>query len=338
MRRRDFVRLTGVAAAAVTDGLAVWPSSSLAQQPSRVRRIGVLMAYPESNQEGQALIAALPQALRKLGWTDGANLRIEVRWGALDDGAALSRSAKELLTLEPEVIVTQNTPATAAMRQQTTTVPIVFALVSDPVGSGFAESLARPGGNVTGFTNLVPSLAGKWVELLKEIAPHVVRVGILSNPVTAPYVTRFYEPALKGAAETLGVNATSAFVHTVSDLEVTITTIAREPDGGLIVMPDDFLNAHSDKLIALAAHNHLPAIYPWRFLAEAGGLVSYGSQRNQFPLAAVYVDRILRGEKPADLAVQAPTKYELIVNLKTAKALGLDVPALLQQRADEVIE
>jgi putative ABC transport system substrate-binding protein len=303
-----------------------------------VRRIGVLMAYPESSQEGQALIAALPQALRKLGWTEGVNVHIEVRWGALDDGAALSRSAREILAIEPEVIVTQNTPATAAMRQQTATVPIVFALVSDPVGSGFAESLARPGGNVTGFTNLVPSLAGKWVELLKEIAPRVIRVGILSNPVTAPYVTKFYEPALKAAAEALAVNATSAFVHTVSDLETTITAIAREPGGGLIVMPDDFLNAHSDELITLAARNHLPAIYPWRFLAETGGLISYGSQRNQFPLAAVYVDRILRGERPADLAVQAPTKYELIVNLKTAKALGLDVPTLLQQRADEVIE
>ena len=338
MRRRDFVRVTGGAAATLAGGFAVWPAASLAQQSGRVRRIGVLMAYPESNPEGQTLIAALPQALRKLGWTEGGNVRIEVRWGALDDGAAMSRSAKELLALEPEVIVTQNTPATAAMRQQTNSVPIVFALVSDPVGSGFAESLARPGGNVTGFTNLVPSLAGKWVELLKEIAPNVVRVGILSNPITAPYVTRFYEPALKAAAQTLAVNATSAFVHTVPDLETTISGIAREPGGGLIVMPDDFLNAHYEELIALAARNRLPAIYPWRFLAEAGGLISYGSERNQFPLAAVYVDRILRGERPGDLPVQAPTKYQLIVNLKTAKTLGLDVPALLQQHADEVIE
>jgi putative tryptophan/tyrosine transport system substrate-binding protein len=337
MRRRDFGRLTGVAAAALGGDLAIWPSLSLAQQSGRVRRIGVLMAYPENSQEGQALIAALPQALRKLGWTDGANLRIEVRWGALDDGAALSRSAKELLTLEPEVIVTQNTPATAAMRRQTTTVPIVFALVSDPVGSGFAESLARPGGNVTGFTNLVPSLAGKWVELLKEIAPHVMRVGVLSNPITAPYVTRFHEPALKAAAESMGVNATSAFVHTVSDLEATIAAMAREPGGGLIVMPDDFLNAHSDKLIALAAHNHLPAIYPWRFLAEAVDSSPMGPSAINFRLLrSMWI--AFSGVKNRPTLRSRPTKYELIVNLKTAKALGLDVPALLQQRADEVIE
>ena len=330
MRRRAFITLAA--------GLAAWPVASLAQQSGRVRRIGVLMAYPESDQEGQALVATLPQALRKLGWTEGSNVRIDVRWGALDDGAAMSRSAKELMALEPEVIVTQNTPATAAMRQQTNTVPIVFALVSDPVGSGFAESLARPAGNVTGFTNLVPSLAGKWVELLKEIAPTVRRVGILFNPVTAPYVSRFYEPALKAAAAALAVDATPTSVHTMTDLEEAISEIAREPGGGLIVMPDDFLNAHREDLIALAARNRLPTVYPWRFLAELGGLIAYGSERNQFPLAAAYVDRILRGEKPADLPIQDPTKFTLIVNLKTAKALGLTVPESLLATADEVIE
>jgi putative ABC transport system substrate-binding protein len=191
---------------------------------------------------------------------------------------------------------------------------------------------------VTGFTNLVPSLAGKWVELLKEIAPSVRRVGILFNPVTAPYVSRFYEPALKAAAAALAVDATPTSVHTMTDLEEAISEIAREPGGGLIVMPDDFLNAHREDLITLAARNRLPTVYPWRFLAELGGLIAYGSERNQFPLAAAYVDRILRGEKPADLPIQAPTKYQLIVNRKTAQALGLDVPPTLLSRADEVIE
>jgi putative tryptophan/tyrosine transport system substrate-binding protein len=330
MRRRAFITLAG--------GLVVWSAAALAQQPGRVRRIGVLMAYPESDQEARALVASFPEALRKLGWTEGVNARITVQWGALDDRAAMSRSAKELVAFEPEVIVTQNTPATAAMLQQTRTIPIVFALVSDPVGSGFAESLARPGGNVTGFTNIVPSLAGKWLEVLKEIAPSVRRVGVLFNPETAPYVTRFYEPALKAAAANFAVGATSARVHTVADLEAAMLEIAREPGGGLIVMPDDFLNAHHDDLITLAARYHLPAVYPWRFLAEFGGLISYGSERNQFPLAATYVDRILKGEKPADLPVQAPTKYELVINLKTAKALGLTVPHTLLTSANLVLE
>jgi putative tryptophan/tyrosine transport system substrate-binding protein len=330
MERRAFIALAGC--------LAVWPIAAVAQQAGRVRRIGVLMAYPENDPEGQALVAALPEALRKLGWIRDSNLHIDIRWGSLDDNTALSRSAKELLALEPEVIVTQNTPATSAMRQHTNTVPIVFALVSDPVGSGFADSLARPGGNVTGFTNLVPSLAGKWAELLKEIAPGVKRVGILFNPATAPYVPKFYEPPLKSAAALLGLDARSASVHTMADLKDTVSEIAGEPGGGLIVMPDDFLNARREELIELVARNRLPTVYPWRFLAEAGGLIAYGSERNQFPLAAVYVDRILKGEKPADLPVQAPTKYQLVVNRNTAKALGLDIPSTIIARADDVIE
>jgi len=330
VRRRDFITLLG--------GAAAWPLAAGAQLSERVRRVGVLMAYPENDQEGQAFVASFRERLQQLGWTEGRNVHIEIRWGAVDDSAARLRSAKELIALQPELILAQNTPATVAMLQQTRTIPIVFALVSDPVGSGFVESLSRPGGNVTGFTNIVPSLAGKWLELLKEVAPSVRRVGVLFNPITAPYVTEFYGPALKAAAAKFAVEPITTMVHEAADLETAISGIAREPGGGLIVMPDDFLNAHRVDVIAQAACYRLPAVYPCRFLAELGGLLSYGSERNQFRLAAAYVDRILKGEKPADLPVQAPTKYELIVNLKTAKALGLEVPPTLLGTADEVIE
>ena len=331
MQRREFITLLGGAAAA-------WPLAARAQQPDRMRRIGVLMAYPENDQEGRAFVTAFREGLQKLGWGEGRNIQIDIRWGALDDMEARQRSAKELVALHPELILTQNTPATAAMLQQTRTIPIIFALVADPVGSGFVESMARPGGNVTGFTTIDASLGGKWLELLKEIAPRVRRVGVLFNPITAPYVTGFYMPGLKAAAANFVVEPVTTVVHEAADLETAISEVAREPGGGLIVMPDDFLNAHRGDIILLAARYRLPAVYPFRFYPELGGLLSYGSARNQFQLAATYVDRILKGAKPADLPAQFPTKYELVINLKTAKALGLDVPLPLQLRADEMIE
>jgi putative ABC transport system substrate-binding protein len=331
MRRREFITLLG--------GVAVaWPLDARAQQPERVRRIGVLMAHAESDPEFQAYMAAFREGLRKLGWTEGRNIQIDSRWGALDDAESRQRSAKELVALQPDLIVTQNTPTTASMLQQTHTIPIVFVTVADPVSSGFVESLARPGGNATGFTLMEPTITGKWLELLKEIAPRVNRAAYLFNPATTPYRDIYVNP-LKVAAASLGLEAIAAPVLDVSELESVVAAQARGPNSSLIVMPDGFMNVHRVEIIALAARYHLPTVCAWHFFAELGCLLSYGSeQRDHFQLAATYVDRILKGEKPADLPVQAPTKFELVINLKTAKALGLDVPWFLQQRADEVIE
>ena len=331
MRRREFISLLGGAA-------ATWPLAARAQQAERVRRIGVLMAHAESDPEFQAYVTAFREGLQKFGWTEGRNIRIHSLWGALDDAEARQRSAKELVALQPDLILTQNTPPTASMLQQTRTIPIVFVIVADPVGSGFVESLARPGGNATGFTIMEPTIAGKWLELLKEIAPRINRAAFLFNPATTPYRDIYLNP-FKAAAASFAFEAIAAPVHDKSDLESVIAAQARGLNSGLIVMPDGFLNVHRAEIVSLAARYNLPTVYPWRFFAELGGLMSYGSvQRDQFRVAATYVDRILKGEKPADLPVQAPTKYELVVNLKTAKALGLDVPLFFQQRADEVIE
>jgi putative tryptophan/tyrosine transport system substrate-binding protein len=249
-----------------------------------------------------------------------------------------SPAAKELIALKPDLIVTQNTPRTASMLQQTRTLPIVFVIVADPVGSGFVNSLARPGGNATGFTIMEPTTTGKWLELLKEIAPRVNRAAFLFNPATTPYADIYLNP-FKAAAASLGLEAVLARVHDRAELNTVIAAQAREPNGGLIVMPDGFLNVHRAEVILLAARYHLPAIYPWRFFAEQGGLLSYGSeQRDLFRLAATYVDRILKGEKPSQLPVQAPVEYQLVINLKTAKTLGLTVPPTLLDRADTVIE
>ncbi len=330
MKRRDFIAFLGGAAAA-------WPLAASAQ-PDRVRRIGVLMAHSESDPEFQAYVAAFREGLQKLGWTEGRNIRIDSRWGALDDAEARQRSAKELVALQPDLILTQNTPPTASMLQQTRTIPIVFVIVADPVGSGFVESLARPGANATGFTIMEPTIAGKWLELLKEIAPRVDRAAFLFNPATTPYRDIYLNP-FKAAAASLALEAIAAPVHDRSELESVVAEQARGLNSGLIVMPDGFLNVHRAEIISLAARYRLPTVYPWRFFAELGGLLSYGSvQRDQFQIAATYVDRILKGEKPADLPVQAPTKYELLINLKTAKALGLDVPVHFWQLADEIIE
>ena len=331
MRRRNFIALLGGAAIA-------WPLAARGQQPDRKRRIGVLMAHSENDAEFHDYLAAFREGLQKLGWVEGRNIQIDSRWGALDDAEAIRRSAKELVSLQPDLILTQNTPPTATMLEQTRAIPVVFVIVADPVGSGFVQSLARPGTNATGFTIMEQTIAGKWLELLKEIAPRINRAAFLFNPATTPYRDIYLKP-FQAAASSLALEAIAAPVHDTQELESVIATHAREPNGGLVVMPDGFLNVHRAETVSLAARYHVPAVYPWRFFAETGGLLTYGSvQGDMFRTAATYVDRILKGEKPADLPVQAPTKYELVVNLKTARALGLDVPPLLQQRADEVIE
>jgi putative ABC transport system substrate-binding protein len=330
MKRRDFITLIGGAAAA-------WPLAVRAQQADRMRRIGALMAYPESDAEGPIRIAAFREELQKLGWTEGRNVRSDIRWGALDPQSR-QRLAQELAALQPDLILSQDTPTTAALLQQTRTIPIIFAVVADPVGSGFVASLAKPGGNVTGFINMEPTMAGKWVELLKEIAPPVDRVALLFNPATATYAEHYLK-SFKTAAASFAVKAITASVHDTSELESVIAASAREPNGGLIAMPDPFITIHRAEIIALAARYRLPAVYPYAYFAEVGGLLSYGSDaRDQYRRAATYADRILRGAKPSELPVQVPVKFELVINLKTAKALGLDVPWFLQQRADQVIE
>jgi putative tryptophan/tyrosine transport system substrate-binding protein len=331
MKRRDFITLLGGAAAA-------WPLAARAQQPERMKRIGVLMGYPENDSEAQTKIAAFQDGLQKLGWTEGRNTRIDTRWATPADAESVERFAKELVALQPDLILSSTTPTTAALLQQTRAIPIVFATVADPVGSGFVASFPRPGGNVTGFVVFEASLAGKWLELLKEIAPRANRIAFLFNPATATYAG-FYLNPFKAAAASFAVEAIAAPVRDRSELESVVSAQAREPNGGLIVMPDSFTDLHRAEITSLAARYRLPAVYPRRIFTEVGGLLSYGiDQLDNFRLAATYADRILKGEKPADLPVQAPTRYELVINLKTAKALGLDVPVHLQQRADEVIE
>jgi putative tryptophan/tyrosine transport system substrate-binding protein len=326
IRRREFVFTLG--------GAAVWPVAARAQ-PDRMRRIGVLMAYAESDAQGKAWIAAFRDELQQLGWTDGRNLQIDYRWTPNVD--LMQLLAKELVALHPDVILAQNTPTTASILQETRTIPIIFANVSDPVGSGFVNSLARPGGNVTGFNNLEGSLSGKWLDLLKEIAPRINRVAILFNPATAPY-SKYYLNPLKAAAARLGVQAIAAPIHDTSELETVFTALARTPNGGLIIMPDSFANVHRAQITSLAAQYRIPTVYPYR-LFDAGALLMYGiDPLDQFRRAATYADRILKGAKPSELPVQAPVKFELVINLKTAKALGLDVPPTLLARADEVIE
>ena len=332
MKRREFIALLA--------GLAAfWSRAVHAQQPDRVRRIGVLMGYAESDADAQAKLAAFREGLQKLGWAEGRNIRMDTRWPIPADTESMQRLAKELVALQPDLIVSHITPTTAALLQQTRTIPIIFAAVSDPVGSGFVASFRQPGGNVTGFTSIEPTLPGKWLELLKEIAPHIARVAVLFNPVSAPYVGDFFLSSLKAAALSSRVEVIAAPVRDTSELESVVAAQAREPNSGLIGMPDSFMDVHRAGVTSLAAHYRLPAVYPFRQFAEVGGLLSYGNdQQDNFRRAAVYADRILRGAKPSELPVEAPVKFELVINVKTAKALGLDVPAQLQQRADEVIE
>ena len=332
MRRRDFVTLMGGGAA------AAWPLAARAQQPDQVRRIGVLMGYAESDSDARAWYAAFREVLQKLGWTEGRNIQIDTRWATPDDAESMRRLAKELVAPQPNVILSSTTPTTTALLQQTRTIPIVFAIVADPIGSGFVASFARPGGNVTGFIFTEPTMAGKWLELLKQIAPRIARVAMLFNPVSAPYADYWLNP-FKAAATSFAVEAISAPVRDRSELETVIAAQAREPNGGLIAMPDSFLEVNRVEITSLAARYRLPAVYPFRLFAEVGGLLSYGVDRtDNFRRAATYVDRIFKGENPAELPVQAPIKFELVVNLKTAKAIALDVPLHLQQLADEIIE
>jgi putative ABC transport system substrate-binding protein len=331
MRRREFITLIGGSALAL-------PLAARAQQPGQMRRIAVLMPYAEGDREGQAFVAAFREGLQKLGWAESRNIGIDYRWATPGDTESIQRFAMELVALQPDLILTQSTPTTAALLRQTRTIPIVFAQVIDPVGSGFVVSFPRPGGNITGFINLEPTMAGKWLELLKEIAPRVNRVAFLFNPATAPYFEYYLKP-FKAAAASFAVEGIAAPVHDATELESVIAAQAPESNGGLIVMPDTFLNSHRAEITALAAHHRLPAVYAFRFFTELGGLLSYGSDLvDNFRRAAAYADRILKGAKPSELPVQAPVKFELVINMKTAKALGLDVPVQLQQRADEVIE
>jgi putative ABC transport system substrate-binding protein len=330
MRRREFITLLS--------GVAVGrPLGAHAQQGDRMRRLGILMAGAESDPHYQADVAVFREGLQKLGWVDGQNIRIEVRWAGFN-AETMQRYAKELIALQPDLILSNDTPTTATLLQQTRTVPIVFATVADPLGSGFVASFARPGGNATGFAVYEASLGGKWLELLKETVPNVSRAVVLFNPATAPFADSQLK-SINNAATSFGVEVSVAHVHDVSELETVVAAQAREPNSGLIVLNEDFMIAHRVEIISSAARYRLPAVYPFRFFAELGGLVSYGVDLNDnFRRAVSYADRVLRGAKPSELPVQAPVKFELVINLKTARAIGIDLPLQLKQRADEVIE
>ena len=327
MRRRDFVTL-------LASGAAAWPTMARAQQPGRMRRIGVLFALPESDRQAQSRLAVFRGELQKLGWS---GIAIDTRYVASNDAETRQRYAKELVALQPDLILSQSTDTTDALLQQTRSIPIVFAIVADPVGRGFVESFPRPGGNATGFITSEPTMGGKWLELLREIAPNVTRVLVPFN--TATSTAEYYLNLLRPTAGLLGIDASAAFVRDISELDAVLAEHARAPHGGLIVMPDAYLTGHRQEVTSLAARYRLPTVYAYRFFADSGGLLSYGSDLlDNFRRAAIYADRILRGEKPSELPVQAPEKFELVINLKPAKSLGLEVPAALIARADEVIE
>ena len=328
VRRREVLTLLGGA-------VAVWPIAARAQQPDRMRRIGVLMSVADG-PEGKARLGAFLEGLQQLGWTDGRNVRIDQRWGA-GDAERARKYAAELVALGPDVILASGDHSVVASRQATRTVPIVFTTVADPVGTGYVESLARPGGNMTGFTLFEYSTSGKWLELFKEIAPGVKRVGVMREAGTATG-TGFFA-AIQAAAQAPGVELSPIGVGDAGEIEGGIATFARSPNGGLIVTGSAQTAVHSNLIVTLAARHKLPAVYFARFVVAAGGLISYGPDfLDVHRRPAAYVDRILKGEKPADLPVQAPTKYELVINLKTAKALGLEIPSSVLARADEGIE
>ena len=330
MRRRDFIRGLGGAA-------ATWPLAVRAQQDERVRRIGVLVASPADDAESQARVAAFKEGLAQLGWTEGRNVRIDTRW-ATTNADDLRKHAAELAASTPDVLVgASGTTTVAALLQATRTVPIVFAIVVDPVGAGFVASLARPGGNATGFTLFEYGMSGKWLELLKQIAPGVTRAAVLRDPAIASGIGQF--GAIQAVAPSLRVELSPVDVRDAPEIERAVTAFAGIENGGLVVTASPSSTVHRELIIALAARHKLPAVYWQRFYKASGGLMSYGPDLlDQYRRAAGYVDRILKGEKPADLPVQAPTKYELVINLKTAKALGLTVPPSLLARADEIIE
>jgi putative tryptophan/tyrosine transport system substrate-binding protein len=325
MRRREFMWLGSAA--------AVWPIAAGAQ--GRVRRIAVLVGFAETDPESPTHFAALRQSLDRLGWKEGVNLRIDTRYGA-GNPERIRAYAKELIDAAPDVVIADSTPSALAMKRETQTTPIIFVQAGNPVGSGLVASLARPGGNLTGFTNYVPTMGGKWLELLKEIAPQVERASALFNPKTH---TGQYWGVLDAAAPSVNVTLSKASVEDNAGIAQAIEALAGKPAGGLLVMPDSFTMSHSETIVRHAERHRVPAIYPFRVFVANGGLMSYGMDRSSvYRDAALYADRILRGERPGDLPVQAPSKLELVINLKTARALGLDVPLFLQQRADEVIE
>jgi putative tryptophan/tyrosine transport system substrate-binding protein len=329
MRRRAFISLLGGAAAA-------WPLAARAQQGERMRRIGVLMGIAANDPEGQARIAAFLQGLQQLGWTDGRNVQIDTRWGG-GDADRLRRFAAELVTLAPDVILASGGSAAGPLLQVTRTVPIVFTQTPDPVGAGYVESLARPGGNATGFTLSEYGISAKLLEALKEIAPSVTRAAVLRDPTIQQGIGLW--GAIQTAAPSFGIEVSPISARDNSEFERTVAAFARSPNGGLIVTGSGSAIVHRETIIALAARHQLPAVYPLRLFVIDGGLISYGADAlDPHRRAASYIDRILKGEKPADLPVQNPTKYELAINLKTAKALGLNVPTTLLARVDEVIE
>jgi putative tryptophan/tyrosine transport system substrate-binding protein len=329
VRRRDFIALGGAA--------ATWPLAARAQQGEQVRRVGVLNLLAQSDPQQQAWDIAFRRRLNELGWVEGRNIDIEYRWAAADLDR-LQVFAKELVALKPDVLVGVTTPPTAALQKETKTIPIIFTVVSDPIGSGFVASLPNPGGNITGFINIEGSVAGKWVELMHEVAPRVSRVGILYNPDIAPYA-KYYVDAFRTAASALSISPVEAPIRTVSEAEAFVTKLSAEAGSGLVVIPDTFLVANRQTIITLAERYHLPTIYPFGFFVSEGGLMSYGIDNTDlFRGAATYVDRVLKGAKPNELAVQLPTKFELFVNLKTAKMLGISFPQTVIARADEVIE
>jgi putative tryptophan/tyrosine transport system substrate-binding protein len=324
-RRKFLVTLGGAAAA--------WPLAARAQQPDQMRRIGVLMGSEQSDPDSQVRLAAFRQVLRQLGWTEGRNIRIDERWGAANPETHVA----ELVGSAPDAVLAHTAPVVAAVKRETRTVPIVFVMVPAPVEIGLVASLARPGGNITGFTHFELTMAGKWLEALKEISPRVKRVAFLLHPEHPAWAG--YLRTVKDAASSFDVEVIPAGIRDAGEIERVIDSFAREPNGGLFVLPDIVTYVHRELIIALAARHRLPAIYPFRYFPAAAGLMSYGADPvDMFRRAAAYIDRILKGEKPADLPVQAPTKYELVINLKTAKALGLEVPPMLLARADEVIE
>jgi putative ABC transport system substrate-binding protein len=329
-RRREFIAALG--------GAAAWPLAARAQQPGRMRRIAVLMGFGENDPDAKDQLYEFSKGVGELGWIDGSNLRMDVRWAAGNlDRARMF--ANELIDLQPDVILAHTTPTTAALQRATRTIPIVFVTVSDPVGASFVTGLPRPGGNITGFINNEPTMAGKWLELLTEIAPSVERAAIMFNPDTAPYVGTYYLPSFEAAARSFKVMPITAPVHTDAEIETVIVSLGREPRGGVVCPADSFMFVHRASIVMLAARNNVPTVFSVRYSVRDGGLLSYGPDgADLFRRAASYVDRILRGAKPADLPVQLLVKFEMAVNRKAATALGLAIPPSIMLRAEEVIE
>jgi putative ABC transport system substrate-binding protein len=329
MRRREFITLLGGAAEA-------WPLAARAQQPDRLRRIGFVTVNDESDPEPQLLVAAFRKGLEEFGWTDGRNIRIDYRFGG-GDATLMPKLAKELVELRPDMIVAATTTAATAVRQLTLSIPIVFVQVPDPVAAGFVTNLARPDGNITGFTNFEFSIGGRWLQVIKECAPGVSRVAVVFDPANPAWAA--YMRTIETAAPSFNVHLTPAGVRDAAEIETNFTAFAREPNGALVVLPSPVNTQQRETIIAMAARHRLPAVYPYRYFVTNGGLMSYGVDLpDLYKQAASYVDRLLKGAKPADLPVQLPTKFEFIINLKTAKALGLTVPPTLLATADEVIE